>query len=173
MLRSHFLYLVNRPRWFQQAIQCFRAKQGPSKLGIWFIIWLRLIQYVLLFFALYGHSFSIGQSRQRTASPAALGLLDFRKCFKDPNDETFNGVAGLNQWHIRSMSLFDKIINVLNSKKTYRPLTGNTWSSAKMNLCVHLTNFRAHRNGQSDSSQLVRSEQHSLILQGHWSEQFG
>ena len=49
------------------------------------------------FFALYEHSFSIGHSKQRVALPAAAGFADLRKCFREPNEETFTGVSGENQ----------------------------------------------------------------------------
>lgn len=51
----------------------------------------------ILFFALYGHSFSMGHSRHRDALPAAIGFLSFLKCCRDPNEETLVGVAGDSQ----------------------------------------------------------------------------
>ena len=62
------------------------------------------VKYLLLL-ALYGQSFSTGQSKQHVASPAACGFADFRKCFNEPNDDIFTGVAGENQLQIKSMSL--------------------------------------------------------------------
>ena len=59
-----------------------------------------------LFFALYGQVRSYAQSKHRLASPASTGLRSFRKCNSEPKDETRFGALGVNQWHIKSMSLW-------------------------------------------------------------------
>lgn len=109
-------------------------------------------KYVLVF-ALYGHSRSIGQSKQRVASPAAGGFAAFLKCWRDPNDDTRVGVAGDNQLHMISMSLYIVGLATIDTASERKYSTGSFLSSKRSSYPSLLTSSLEHMSEQSDSSQ--------------------
>lgn len=81
--------------------------------------WWSLNEICVLFLALYGQSLSMGQSKHLVLFPAAVGFALWRKWRREPNDEIFTGMAGLNQWQRRSISLWirGEWVKVLQSNR--------------------------------------------------------